>query len=107
MIILTKLQANLMRGLTMAGHALAPRPMANGKFALPESVLSDPAHARFRPILNALPKIPDSSIEEGVRENPDDLNSPIIGSDWEQNPEAVKRFSFRPDWKPGETVEVS
>lgn len=106
MIILTKLQANLVRGLTAKGHALAPRPMADGKFALPESVLNDPAHAKFRAILNALPKIPDSSINPGTRADPADLNSPLIGSDWEVDPQKVGRFNFSKDWKPGDIIEV-
>jgi hypothetical protein len=105
-IILTKLQASLVRGLTTKGHALVPRLMADGKFALPESVLNDPVHAKFRPILNALPKIPDSSIKPGTRANPADLNSPIIGSDWELDPEKLSRFNFSKNWKPGEIIEV-
>jgi hypothetical protein len=104
MIILTKLQANLVRGLTILGHALVPRPMTDGKFALPESVLDDPVHARFRPLLNALPKVPDSSIKQGTRA---DINSPLVGSDWEQDPVVVQRFSFRQSWRSGETIEVT
>lgn len=55
MIILTASEANQVRGLTTKGHALAPRPLANGTFALPVAVLNDPAHASKWAFLNTLP----------------------------------------------------
>ena len=72
MIILTREQANRVRGLTIPGHALAPVPLADGTFALPESVLTDPAHARFHAGLAALPRVLDRSLRQGRPANPDD-----------------------------------
>lgn len=56
MIILTADDADKVRGLSAAGHALAPRPLADGSFALSETVLADPAHTALRPLLAALPR---------------------------------------------------
>ena len=46
-IILTKEEADKVRGITTPGHALDPVPLADGaSFILPLEVLSDPAHAK-------------------------------------------------------------
>jgi hypothetical protein len=56
MIILTAAEAEAVRGTDSPGHALAPRPLKDGvTFALPEAVLSDPAHAGHHDVLAALP----------------------------------------------------
>lgn len=51
MMLLTPDQAWQVRGDTTEGHRLLPRLMADGNYALPEAVLSDPAHASKLPIL--------------------------------------------------------
>lgn len=56
MIILTASQADQVRGETGAGAALDPVALADGvTFALPEAVLSDPAHASRYEFLSGLP----------------------------------------------------
>lgn len=55
MIILTAPQAAGVAGPTAPGYALEPRALADGTFALPERVLTDPAHASRWPVLNPLP----------------------------------------------------
>lgn len=50
-IVLTAAQADQVRGLTKKGHALAPAPLNDGTFALPMSVLDDPAHASLKSLL--------------------------------------------------------
>jgi hypothetical protein len=107
MIILTSTQANRVRGLTTEGHGLAPVPLANGTFALPESVLDDPAHARYRNILDRLPKVPDNSLRVGTPQDPNNPSSPLINSDYEQDPVRRRRFDYSRDkWRPGEVVVV-
>ncbi len=106
MIILTRAQANRVRGLSTEGHALAPVPLANGTFALPETVLDDPAHARYRNILNQLPKVPDESLRKGELQDPNDINSPLVNSDYEQDPVRRRRNAYSQDWKAGEVVVV-
>lgn len=107
MIVLTPAQANRVRGLSVLGSALVPFPLANGNYVLPETVLTDPAHERLWPALNALPKVPDESVRAGVPQNPNDPLSPVINSDYEQDPVKRGRAAFRPDWKPGETVVIT
>jgi hypothetical protein len=91
MIILTATQANQARCLTIKGHAVAPVPLADGTFALPESVLNDFAHARFKSFLQTLPTVRDNTIGD---------------SDWSQD--ATKRVanSYKSTWKIGELVTV-
>ena len=56
MIILDEAQTDQVRGETSPGHMLDPRPLANGtQWALPEAVLSDPAHAIHHAFLSGLP----------------------------------------------------
>jgi hypothetical protein len=81
-IILTPLQAERVRGLTKEGHALAPVPLANGDFALPESVLTDPEHAEFAAFLGTLP------------------TGPVTGSDWDQRPLVQAHFAYSREWEP-------
>lgn len=57
MIVLTAEQAEAVRGPTGPGAALDPVPLADGEtWALPPSVLSDPAHAQHHDTLAALPQ---------------------------------------------------
>jgi hypothetical protein len=106
MIILTPAQANRVRGLAIPGHALAPVPLADGTFALPESVLTDPVYAQFHAGLEALPRVLDRSIRQGTRQNPDDIDSPIIDSDWEQDLVKRRRAAYSQTWRAGELVDV-
>lgn len=55
-VILTQAQADAVRGVSIAGHALDPRPLKDGKFALPVEVLADPAHAKHKSLLQGLAK---------------------------------------------------
>ena len=57
MIVLTAEQADAVRGVTGQGAALEPVALADGvTFALPEAVLSDPAHTEHRDYLLGLPR---------------------------------------------------
>lgn len=57
MIVLTAEQAEEVRGPTATGAALEPVSLADGvTFVLPEAVLSDPAHAERRAMLESLPR---------------------------------------------------
>jgi len=96
MIILTWQQANLVRGLTKAGHALAPVPIAvsataalAGKFALPESCLTDPAHAQYADLLASFPRVLDSS---------------IVKLYWETDPAILSPNRYVSTWQVGQTV---
>lgn len=71
MIILTPTQANGVRGLTVSGHALAPkpfvtsgaaRPVCNGNFGLPEECLADEYHLARRIEMAGLPTLPSGLI---------------------------------------------
>lgn len=55
MIALTEAQANLVRGLTVMGHALAPVPLVDGTFVLPENCATDAAHLVRRTSLQGRP----------------------------------------------------
>jgi len=55
MIILTQEQAQEVRGVSSEGAGLDPRQLLGGEFALPEAVLSDPAHAEKHEYLSTLP----------------------------------------------------
>jgi len=55
-LILTKLQADAVRGETSPGALLAPVELANGTYCLPDRVLSDPAHASKHGVLNGFPR---------------------------------------------------
>lgn len=104
MIILTPAQADHVRGLTVKGHALAPRPLANGTFALPEAVLNDPAHAQHKAYLSALPKVEDSTIRAGTKgPNP---NDPVTGSDWEQDQAKTMLASYKSEWPEATVIGV-
>ncbi len=54
-LILTSTQAARVRGATAKGAALDPVALTDGTFALPEAVLTDPAHAQHASRLKALP----------------------------------------------------
>lgn len=98
MIILTANQADQVRGLTVKGHALAPRPLANGTFALPVSVLTDPAHAKRWALLKTLPIVADGSIHKGTKAS---------DSDWSYDAALLARSSYSSDWKVGEAVATT
>jgi hypothetical protein len=104
MILLTRQQANRIRGRTALGHALAPMQLVNGRFVLPESVLDDPAHARFHAFLRTLPTVPDDSLRVGRPQDPNDINSPIVDSDFVTDPDVKRENSYSPDWPVGELI---
>ena len=57
MIILTKAQADSVRGINSLGAGLDPIALADGvTFVLPEAVLTDPKHIGRRSVLTALPR---------------------------------------------------
>ena len=68
-IILTADQAANVRGEPVAGHALEPRPLADGTFGLSVTVLSDPFFVDFHDVLAALPQ-EDSTTITWAPENP-------------------------------------
>jgi hypothetical protein len=108
MIILTYDQANQVRGLTVAGHALAPAPLADGTLALPDAVLNDPYHAIHHEYLIANCSIvSDESINNGIMTRPEDDTEPVlVGSDWEQDPEIRAAHAYNEAWQVGEIVVV-
>lgn len=88
LIVLTADDADNVRGLTILGHALAPRPLSDGRFALGKSVLTDPAHLEIRSFLTGLPLV-------DVAEN-----------EWETNPVQIDKHDFKHNWKVGEKVKL-
>lgn len=102
MIILNAAEADQVRGLTVLMHALAPRPLKDGTFALPEAVLSDPYHSVHRDFLSTLDIRLDSSIRTGTQLDPNDPASPIINSDWSDDPETLAASTYQSDWAVGE-----
>lgn len=55
-IILTKAQADSVRGVTSPGFALNPIQQMDGTYFLPDRVLDDPAHASKHGFLSSLPR---------------------------------------------------
>jgi hypothetical protein len=106
MIILTADEANKVRGQTVPGAALAPTPLADGTFALPEAVLSSPAHQVHHTYLRGLPTVPDESIRPGEPSDPNDPSSPIINSDYETDPAIVAKYMYESSWPPGELIVI-
>lgn len=99
MIILNRLQANIVRGLVDPAHALVPMPLSNRQFALPEAVLDDPAYAKFHDFLARLPTNP--SIRLGTWQG-----DTLIDTDFEQDPVRKRRFAFSRDWKVGDAIAI-
>lgn len=56
-LILTKEQADSVRGETIPYHELLPVELPDGTFTLPDAVLSDPAHEKKMDQLSILPKV--------------------------------------------------
>jgi len=54
-LILTAAEATKVRGLSCDTAALDPRPLTDGRFILPATVLDDPAHEKHHDALKALP----------------------------------------------------
>lgn len=105
MIILTAVQADQVRGLTVAGHALAPQPLADGTFALPEACITDPAHAKYANFLKTLPVVPDGSIKNGTPGvSPSD---PVVGSDWSKDTAKISANAFSSAWPAGVAIAVA
>jgi hypothetical protein len=109
MIILQDTDADQVRGQTTAGHALAPRPLNDGTFALPDACKTDPFHSDHAAFLATLPMVADNTINPGTQA---DINSPIVGSDWMQ-PDSDIHISilsantYSSDWSVGMPVSIS
>lgn len=54
-IVLTSAEADQVRGVTTPGHELKPVLLNDGNYALPDRVLTDPAHAEHHAFLSGLP----------------------------------------------------
>lgn len=64
-IILTADQAAKVRGRSPKAPwcAIDPQPLKDGTFALPEAVLTDPAHEDVAPLLKGLSVVPDKALD--------------------------------------------
>lgn len=56
-LILTKAQAEAVRGVSVPGHALEPVECEDGTFVLPDRVLNDPHHSIKKTALASRPKV--------------------------------------------------
>jgi hypothetical protein len=116
MIILTAAQANNVRGLTMSGHALAPKPFVlsgasapglNGRFALSEAVINDAAHAIHQQFLLSLPSLPDNIIHNGTPPPDSPPGTPLTDCDWEQDPTRCALYAYESTWLPGQIIVIN
>lgn len=89
MIILTKTQADNVRGLTKRNYALAPRPLMDGTFGLPEAVINDPQHSVHSSFLKSLP------------------TRLINESEWEIDPIKTDLYDYKSNWQPGDKIVAS
>ncbi len=111
MLILTPDQANQVRGLTVAGHALAPALLTDGNFALPEAALDDPYHAVHAQFLrdNAM-VVPDDAIGTPPVAPPDGEGAPtpLIYYEvyYETDPNLTAPHTYSSDWPEGEIIVV-
>ena len=113
MIILSRTDANQVRGLTLRGAALAPRPFRSGspnvnvagKFGLPEAVLNDPAHNSHVAFLATLPTVRDENINNGT---PSSVAGTFLDTgDWCSESSIVRPSTFNPDtWVPGQLISA-
>lgn len=79
MIILTKAQADLVRGRVNLTNSLAPRPLNDGTWVLPEKVLDDPVFTRYRTFLSGLPKATVTVSQWDERDDWGDSRSWVVG----------------------------
>lgn len=116
MIIMTPTQANGVRGLTVSGHALAPkpfvssgaaRPICNGNFGLPEETLADEYHLLRRIELAGLPTLPSGLIPavdwlggKALITDPDPVLTPA-----EQR--VLVQSTYSSSWPEGELIIVN
>lgn len=63
-LILTKEQADAVRGETVSGHALEPVELEDGTFALPDRVLADRFHAKKLSVLSKFQKVASVQVKE-------------------------------------------
>lgn len=106
MIILEAADANRIRGLVFDGHALAPRPLVTGQYALSDAVLTDPVYMRNQALITflaSLPQVPNDRIKNGTSEY---SGGPVTGSDWSQDPALLARTTYQSTWVRGQTVVV-
>jgi hypothetical protein len=109
MIIMTPTQANGVRGLTVIGHAIAPkpfvasgaaRPVCNGNFGLPEETLTDEHHLLRRIELAGLPTLPSGLIPEQ-----DWLT--ITETSSQADKDLVSQSTYSSSWPVGELIIVN
>lgn len=106
MIILTAGEANQVRGLTIKGHAMAPVPLLDGTFALPDECLADPAHARHRGLLRGL-ALRDVDAAEYLSSK---SANEAIGKPSELTAADARLLAgctYKSGWREGQAVEVS
>jgi hypothetical protein len=113
MIVMTKAQANQVRGHHVDGHALAPRPFKNdnsvpskfkGRFALPEEVLTNPFYQHLWNQMSNWATVPDTDINQGVW---DPLTKAwTTEPDWETDPALLAPHEYSGDWPVGQIIVV-
>lgn len=89
MIILVKADADSVRGLTKRGYALAPRPLADGTFALGAEVINDPQHAVHSTFLKTLP------------------TRAVGDAEWEVDPAKTDQYDYKTTWPPGGKIVIA
>ena len=99
MLVLTKADADQVRGLTVRGHALAPVALKDGTFVLPMACAGDPYHAARHAVLASLDVMNDPA--PGTHMTPDDPTSPIIGGDYSQDDVVLQACTYTEAWQPG------
>ena len=104
MIILTKDEADQVRGLTVKGHALAPVPLIDGTFVLPDACAADPAHAKHVTLLKSLPTRDVEATEFlASKASTDETPSTLTAAEEKLLDDCV----FKSDWKEGEAIVVA
>jgi hypothetical protein len=100
MIILTADEADQVRGISIKGHALAPAPLVDGTFAIPEECSDDPAHATHHALLASFPTREVATEEYLVAKVSD-------GTLTDVERDLLEASEFKPDWSIGETITVA
>lgn len=105
LIIMQSSQADLVRGLTVLGHALAPAPTLSGPFVLPFECSLDPFHVSKQATLQSFPHFAlASSNLWPVQESSNPIEPPAWPSSMKQ---LVLDCSYKSSWAVGQTIVVS
>jgi len=105
--VLTPTEADAVRGLTVNGHAIAPRPFVasgasrpvmDGNFAVPEEVILDDYHLARRAAMIGLPTVPAALDTDWLTT---DLTIPSRTLTF------LQQCTFSPSWPVGQTIAVS